>query len=106
MKVSVVSDGLTYWQCSTCHEWKLPEDFHSDKCASNGLDSRCKPCRIKSVIDSRKRKAQEAAARIEELEEACRVALAHFEAEWEAVDNHPSSGYWRDVEYFKKVLAE
>jgi len=41
-----------------------------------------------------------------ELLGGCEYALANFEAEWQAVGNHPASHYGDDVDYYRALIAK
>ena len=46
-------NGIVYWRCSLCGEWKLEDDYYKNNRTANKLTVQCKQCHIQTAIKTR-----------------------------------------------------
>jgi len=52
-KESKYENGVIYWQCTTCKEWKPEDEYYHDTRTANGLKSQCRKCHTQTGIKTR-----------------------------------------------------
>ncbi len=52
-KQAIYVQGVPHWQCSTCREFLLEDEFYADRRRANGLKGQCKRCHIRTAWSTR-----------------------------------------------------